>query len=470
MMEGDSEPVAKKTENSEPSSASSPCDTQWYLSQIKGSLEDENVDADTISSIDFNEDGEFLAAGDKGGRIVVFKRDVENKQPFGRTDYNVYSTFQSHEPEFDYLKSVEIEEKINDIAWLKRRSPALFLLSTNDKTIKLWKISERTKRAEGFNLREEDSGKIKHQRLESLRIPALKNVDGVVEASARRVYANAHAYHINSIAVNADQETFLSADDLRINIWHTESKNLCWNVIDIKPENMEDLAEVITYSRFHPTENSVFAFSSSKGVIRLCDMRRSTHHEQHAKLFADTEEAGTRNFFSEIIASIAHFTFSYNGHLMAARDYMHVKLWDLRMETKPVEVFQVHEYLKAKLCTLYENDCIFDKFDCTFSHDDKAILTGSYGSLFRVFDIASKKDVTYEASKDVTKVKAVLKSKKIITGSDRLSAQKRKKDEIATDSLDYSRKVLHASWHPKENVLALCSTNNLFMFEDAHQP
>lgn len=100
----------------------------------------------------------------------------------------------------------------------------------------------------------------------------------------------------------------------------------------------------------------------------------------------------------------------------------------------------------------------------------RAILTGSYGSLFRVFDIASKKDVTYEASKDVTKVKAVLKPKKIITGSDRLSAQKRKKDEIATDSLDYSRKVLHASWHPKENVLALCSTNNLFMFEDAHQP
>jgi hypothetical protein len=55
----------------------------------------------------------------------------QNKQPFGRTDYNVYSTFQSHEPEFDYLKSVEIEEKINDIAWLKRRSPAHFILSTN---------------------------------------------------------------------------------------------------------------------------------------------------------------------------------------------------------------------------------------------------------------------------------------------------------------------------------------------------
>ena len=96
------------------------------------------------------------------------------------------------------------------------------------------------------------------------------------------------------------------------------------------------------------------------------------------------------------------------------------------------------------------------------------MLTGSYGSLFRVFDIASKRDVTYEASKDVTKVKAVLKPKKIVVGADRLTAQKRKKDEIVADSLDYTRKVLHAAWHPRENVLALCATNNLFMFEDAH--
>jgi serine/threonine-protein phosphatase 2A regulatory subunit B len=36
--------------------------------------------ADTISSIEFNENGEFLAAGDKGGRIVVFKRDTEVKE------------------------------------------------------------------------------------------------------------------------------------------------------------------------------------------------------------------------------------------------------------------------------------------------------------------------------------------------------------------------------------------------------
>lgn len=47
-------------------------------------------------------------------------------------------------------------------------------------------------------------------------------MDLMVEASPRRVFANAHTYHINSISVNSDNETYLSADDLRINLWHLE--------------------------------------------------------------------------------------------------------------------------------------------------------------------------------------------------------------------------------------------------------
>lgn len=53
--------------------------------------------------------------------------------PLSRGEYNVYSTFQSHEPEFDYLKSLEIEEKINKIRWLPQQNAAHFLLSTNGK-------------------------------------------------------------------------------------------------------------------------------------------------------------------------------------------------------------------------------------------------------------------------------------------------------------------------------------------------
>ena len=67
---------------------------------------------------------------------MIFQRDPASKKANPRRgEYNVYSTFQSHEPEFDYLKSLEIEEKINKIRWLKRKNPAHFLLSTNGKYI-----------------------------------------------------------------------------------------------------------------------------------------------------------------------------------------------------------------------------------------------------------------------------------------------------------------------------------------------
>ena len=33
------------------------------------------IAADIISTVEFNHDGEFLATGDKGGRVVIFQRD-----------------------------------------------------------------------------------------------------------------------------------------------------------------------------------------------------------------------------------------------------------------------------------------------------------------------------------------------------------------------------------------------------------
>jgi hypothetical protein len=61
-------------------------------------------------------------------------------------EYKFYTEFQSHEPEFDYLKSLEIEEKINKIRWCKRQNSAHFLLSTNgtsppDQNRRAWMFS-----------------------------------------------------------------------------------------------------------------------------------------------------------------------------------------------------------------------------------------------------------------------------------------------------------------------------------------
>ena len=61
------------------------------------------------------------------------------------------------------------------------------------------------------------------------------------------------------------------------------------DIVDIKPANMEELTEVITAAEFHPKDCNTFVYSSSKGSIRLCDMRQRALCDQHAK-----SEYGTR--------------------------------------------------------------------------------------------------------------------------------------------------------------------------------
>lgn len=116
-----------------------------------------------------------------------------------------------------------------------------------------------------------------------LKLPRLTHHDTVVAAVPRRTYANAHAYHINSISVNSDGETFISSDDLRINLWNLNIQDQSFNIVDIKPANMEELTEVITAAEFHPQSCNWFMYASSKGTIKLADMRESALCDQHAK-------------------------------------------------------------------------------------------------------------------------------------------------------------------------------------------
>jgi len=46
---------------------------------------------------------------------------------------------------------------------------------------------------------------------------------------------------------------------------------------------MEELTEVITSSEFHPSSCNLFVYSSSKGTIRLCDMRANALCDKHSK-------------------------------------------------------------------------------------------------------------------------------------------------------------------------------------------
>eukprot|EP00850_Spirogloea_muscicola_P021755 SM000260S09951 [mRNA] locus=s260:45169:49800:- [translate_table: standard] len=563
---------------------SPPPPLEWRFGQVFGerAVGEEVQEVDIISAIEFDRTGEHLATGDRGGRVVLFERfDSKEAKPRKELeksdaasqrhiDYRYSTEFQSHEPEFDYLKSLEIEEKINKIRWCQISNGNRFLLSTNDKTIKLWKVSEKkVKQVTGFNVQPAAAGSLPpaaaagattggsgppvsprgiYPRMlangfssmslapralsapaispslhfppggfPSLQLPTVTMTETVLAPRCRRIYSNAHAYHINSISTNrylifaeklatcqhpieactsciarissiaglynvlsassksvrsatallfvittlsnvnyaiawwpafSDCETYISADDLRINLWNIEISDQSFNIVDIKPSNMEDLTEVITSAEFHPTDCHLLAYSSSKGSIRLLDMRLSALCDQHCKLYEELEAPGSRSFFSEIIASISDIKFARGGRYILARDYMTMKLWDLRKERHPVATFKVHEHLRAKLCDLYENDCIFDKFECCLSGDGQRTATGSYRR---------------------RRIQTTGRAGNRLANLARGRRDARRGNESPTSDSngsvhDFTSKLLHLAWHPTANVIACAASNSLYMY------
>lgn len=513
------------------------------------------TEADIITAVEFDRQGDYLATGDRGGRVVLFERNKGK-----HCEYKFLTEFQSHDAEFDYLKSLEIEEKINQIKWLRPTQRSHFLLSSNDKTIKLWKVYEKNvKLVSENNLSEGHAipkysntgksnssygspNKMDAMTLQSLRLPRLSQHDKIIAAAPKKIYSNAHTYHINSISVNSDQETFISADDLRVNLWNLDIPDQSFNIVDIKPANMEELTEVITSAEFHPDHCNLFMYSSSKGTIKLCDMRQNALCDYKAKTFEEFLDPINHNFFTEITSSISDVKFSPNGRYIASRDYLTVKIWDINMDNKPLKTINIHDQLKERLSDTYENDAIFDKFEISFSGDSSSVMTGSYNNNFMIYPnvINTGDDSTgiiksfddnnssidhnndRKLSKDKTNInnnnsnnngrvnnhnnskylnngtkgglsgskssrrshsnssrnsndetlnsnetnEIVLQADKSAFKSKRFGSLAQRSARIKDwgDDIDFKKSILHFSWHPRENSIAIAATNNLFIF------
>lgn len=346
-----------------------------------------------ISSLSFDPSGKYLAIGYYCGQVVILKLQ-DNEQT-----YQLFTEFKSHESEFDFLTSMEIEEKINVIEWFPFcQSSTRRLLTCNDKTIKLFKL-------------------IDHNSKKTVK--------------TERVYQGAHSYNLNGLSFNSDGETFISSDDLRINLWHVEIKDEVFNVVDIKPDNMDDLTEIITSSDLNPKNCNDLIYSSSRGTIRLVDLRDSAICDSYHKIFEDSVPEVT-GYFQELVSSISHVKFSPCGRFIASRDYLTTKIWDVRNEKEPINCIRFHQHLLTKLYDMYENDCIYDKFDCEWSPDSSYILTGSYSNIFYLCEAFGSKIETYKSSK--------------INNSN---------TTIDVNNVDANQKILKLAWNPKVSSIVL---------------
>ena len=93
------------------------------------------------------------------------------------------------------------------------------------------------------------------------------------------------------------------------------------------------------------------------------------------------------------------------------------------------------------------------------------VLTGSYSNYFHIYDRNGRNDIVLQADKSAFKTKRVGAAKNkppVVVGK---KSTKKEDFQNNLESLDFTKKILHASWHPKESTVALAATNNLFLFQ-----
>lgn len=110
--------------------------------------------------------------------------------------------------------------------------------------------------------------------------------------------------------------------------------------MNIAPKKIEELLEVITHAEFHPTDPNMFLYSSSKGHFDVCDLRKNP---ESVDTFGVRFHSGDRdkeisdNHFCDIIKSVQYASFAKdNAYQIASRDYIYMKLWDVRKPEAPL--------------------------------------------------------------------------------------------------------------------------------------
>ena len=209
------------------------------------------------------------------------------------------------------------------------------------------------------------------------------------------------------------------------------------------------LIKVITSCKFHPKQDNLFIYSTSKGVIKLCDLRKNGICSNSAQTYCESVDESSKNFFTDIVNSISDAIFSSNGLNIITRDFLSTKVWDVRMSKKPISSLVVFGPLKSKLCDLYENECIFDKFNISSSANSNYYSTGNFNGSFHIIDRNGDINLQFELNfKKKTVVNQIPKNY----------------FESLGNSYDYKKKVLKTTFHPKKNCIAIAYLNSLFFY------
>eukprot|EP01132_Coremiostelium_polycephalum_P005238 gene5238-6519_t len=310
--------------------------------------EDEEDDDDEQFKMDLDEEEE-------DDNIFMKRKNNSNSNNFvNNHNSNNHSSNNSH------------DTQVISIRWCKGNSPTLLFLSTNVSCTKLWRIQLLSSNPIllSSTMPTQTSSTIPTQ------VPRIK-------FNLKRTFEHEEIFNINSISVNSDGKTFLSSDELRVYLWDLNINQECFNIIDLKPSNIQLLNEIIRVTEFHPTQCNYLVFGTSRGSLKLCDMRTSALISNYSK----------------------DLKFSNDGRYIVSRNLEYLSVWDINMETQPLATYSLYnkDYLMAKLYDMHESSSFVDKFQCSFINQSQ-VITGSYDNKCLIWNPFTSESFIFESN------------------------------------------------------------------------
>lgn len=168
-----------------------------------------------ITSLSFSPNGEFLAVGDNGGRVIIFKyRNAKKSQD---SQYKSLLGLTSHTTEFDKLRSVVVTPTVEHLAWMNHNCNSQSFISANSSTLKLWKIKEKYRKRR----LKKPTKMMNVSSVDDIKLPNSKKK---LEFSPNLVhqYPSLYSSPINGVSVSYDDQYFLVSDSTSVGMFNIE--------------------------------------------------------------------------------------------------------------------------------------------------------------------------------------------------------------------------------------------------------
>jgi len=303
---------------------------------------------------------------------------------------------------------------------------------------------------------------------ERLRLTLPKRVPGSPQSMApvqvipRRLFQNASGYHLNALSVSPMGDQFLISDDFTVSQWWIEDHTTGHFLIDLRPSGLDSLVLMITSAQWHPSNSGIFSFTLRDGTVSVCDFRRK----------CDCTGAGGLHFKSNL-NELLRLRFVDDNRLVV-RDVMNLALFDIRSTSNPVQMYPINFGFTKELLGQLQSDPLiyFNPFEVAVDWRRRFIATGTYGDICELFNLLPGPEGTGMAFK--------------VTGSP--PKRKRQKGKAKypgmyvnplplvykssaftayypdPQKLNTLAKVSNLDFHPKEDILAIATAANLYLY------